>query len=499
MLSSMTLRRRLAIAAVGLGTAAVLAFVGRRLALASTAKLFAPLAACLAGPERASPEEATIRARRIHWRRDSIQRCSDHAGRLAGSRAARWVARDLFEAANTAEEEISRGRIPDVARLFEEAAPLRWAPPTGWTKTGAPHPLLDAELDAVRSRAPSYVELRQFVDDEPPDAVRVLGPKGAVAIVEDRGRPLTRPVKLLETVRFAHASRRDDRVLYVDPERAETDVGRGTSAIVIGRWIVWRDDKTVRAREVGTDHAGALPLDGELAFQGYRGCLLQGGALVGIETDRSITVARLGESGMDVWGDIPRPATEPPAHTGSWTMTCDRERARIAWASSDPPKEPAPLAMKGWDRLPDDPGPHLVIHVTCDKAGCERREARVSGIDTPWQSIGGWSSAMYRQTPEVVDLRARTLVMWQGGGGVVYRLAPLDDLERAETRWIAELSRPGSDESVVPRTLAWPELRLFSRGEVALVAVRESRDPSAAYLFRFDAGGEVSLLELPWR
>jgi hypothetical protein len=104
---------------------------------------------------------------------------------------------------------------------------------------------------------------------------------------------------------------------------------------------------------------------------------------------------------------------------------------------------------------------------------------------------------MYRDNPEVVDLGQRLLLLWNSGSAIRYRLAPPEALEGAPSPWIAEITRPESDQPLDQRAIAWPRWQVLSRGDTALVLVQEMGDPVAGFLLRFDAGGDARVLTPP--
>jgi hypothetical protein len=108
--------------------------------------------------------------------------------------------------------------------------------------------------------------------------------------------------------------------------------------------------------------------------------------------------------------------------------------------------------------------------------------------------------------PTVIHLGSRMLVLWVASRSVNYRFAPLDELERTPTKWLAELSRPDrsaegsradTERQAGERNVAWPELNWHLRDKSALVAVNETIGDGAAFLARFHDDGEVSAVVPP--
>ncbi|MFT3774459.1 MAG: hypothetical protein QM820_54560 [Minicystis sp.] len=479
------------------------------------ARAFAALAVCLAGPERTAPEEAAVRAGRLHHPRAkvaSLVRCQEPAYALARSRGVRAVAPALAAEAEIAAHSLSGGELPgNLIALWRAAEHLRWMPEPGLTRDQehAPTPLLDAQLPDLRRALPGLEFFhdqndRRIVDVQPLDrAVVGVGPRALAVEASADGEPLAVPLwKAAERPAHWYASTAEGHVTLRDPAGHVHDLGPGTAPLVLGERVLWMLDGKLQARRLDADGARAEAVADVPAGKGdvrYRSCHTRAGDVLAVETDDAVHVMRLRDGHAEPWGTFAMAHPEPPARAGTLGMTCDDAGARLAWALSEPAGD-AHIAMNGAVTLPEGEGHHRITAVACDPRGCSRREATAGGIDVGWRSTGGWSSAVYMNVPDVFDLGARVLVVWDNGTSIRYRLAALDALDHAPSLWLAATYRPQDREPLDPRSIAWPRWQIHARGGVALVLVQEwGVKDNASFLVRFDSTGQARVLEPPAR
>ncbi len=450
------------------------------------ARGFSDLAVCLAGPDRVPADEAVVRARRLHGRASSasLGACASIASELAQSRWVRHYHPNLASRAADAADALFAGRLPDVAALWASATGVAWTP-TLHGAASAPTPLLDRELPELRTRLTGYAQIYRDVDRHPLDEVIVDHPYVALSVSkDDRGRPFAATRWATATRARRWNARADQGEVVLHGLGRALPVGKGERAWLVGDFVVRQLASEIRARRVADD--GTLgpdlvaPAPPNIFGWALRTCRSAKGHAIAIGGEHSVAVLFLDDATLVAWGDVERARLEAPMHTGDWTISCGDDGARVAFAVSDP--------------VTHD---HRIVVASCTVAGCVRREAKASGIDAGWQSVGGYGSSMYMVAPDVVVLDDRVLVLWRNGLAVLYRLDDLDALDAAPSRWIAEMSHPEPKEDHDPRTIAWPEMEILARGGTALVVVSESRDPSASFLLRFDHDRNAEVLVPP--
>ncbi|APR85850.1 Hypothetical protein A7982_11199 [Minicystis rosea] len=508
--------RRAVLAAVALVSGALILVGGLRVLPAvrerSAARAFATLAMCLAGPERAAPEEAAVRARRIHLhgRAASLTRCRETADTVAQSRAVRAVAPALAAEADITARAIEHGDLPEnLVALWRAAEGLRWMPEPGAAATyeHAPAPLLDTQIPELRRALPGLQFLRdqddrRGADNHPLDrAILGFGQQALSVKAGPNGEPLAVPVWENAPRATRWYVRVTDGVVTVHAGAVRHLVlGPGTMPMALGDRVVWMLDGKLKARRLDTDDVTTALRDVPTGKEDvrYRSCRTHAGDVLAVETDDTVHVLLLRDGGADLWGQVPMAHPEPPAHAGALGLTCDDAGARLSWALSEP-SGPAHIAMNGHVTLPEGSGRHRIITVACDPHGCTRREATTESVDIGWSSVGGWSSAVYLATPDVIDLGAHLLIVWPALGSIHYQLAALDALDRMPPRWLAATSRPQDRDPLDPRAIAWPRWQIHPRGDVALVVVQEWAKDNASFLVRFDGAGHADVLTPPPR
>lgn len=105
---------------------------------------------------------------------------------------------------------------------------------------------------------------------------------------------------------------------------------------------------------------------------------------------------------------------------------------------------------------------------------------------------------MFLTSPEVIDLGARLLFLWNAGHALRFRLAPPGELSAPPSRWLAEVSRLQEREPLLERAVNWPRLQIHARDGVALVLVEEhNAGPGASFLVRFDMLGSAFVIDVP--
>jgi hypothetical protein len=507
-------RRRVALVIVAV-SAAVAAAVGWLRVLPAVrerqvARDFTALTICLAGSPRVPPDEVRVRARRVHpprERDEGLVACAELADGL-DTRGARAVAPALVAEALGAVGALRQGQGPDnLEALWRAGEHLRWMPAPGAAPRvdDTPAPLLDRDLPALRRALPGFANLhgqydRLRIDENPVGQVILRANRTLVIGPGPDGRPLAAAAwdaAWRPRAWFVRSS--PDRVQLIDPERAERDLGPGQWPAVAGGHVVWKEGRKLRVRRLDAAEASAsvlldLPL-GEAELR-YASCRSRRADMLAVETKEAVHLLALSNDGVRVWGSVAMPHPEVPAHAGELGLTCAERDVRLAWATSEPTGDALPR-MNGDVKLPEDPGRHRVFVATCTERGCARREATATGVDAGWQSIGGWSSAMFMLTPEVIDLGPRVLLVWHGVAGIRYRLAPLEALEGAPSPWLAETSRPEDRDPPEPRTIAWPRWQLHAREGVALVVLQEWGNGSASFVVRVDGSGEVGVIAPP--
>lgn len=439
------------------------------------ARGFGKLAGCLAGPARVSPEEAAIRARRLHQDRNRAADlgCAEHAEALA---RAFLVARGLPEIAAraaTVAETLRSGKLDDEAilALWRSAETLPYQPPKD--AAPPPAPLLDIELAAMRAAIPDWVGLRRDRDFQPLDRVELGVAKRRLVIGADAdGHALA-------------SARWEPVVIRPKPAPSYTTLRVPIEGIlVVMRYPLAR---------------GEVDVDRDARMKGTQSCRVREGQVVAIEMKAAVHVVLVREGAFDVWGSFPRAPHEAPRSTGKLGLSCGEPgpSVRLAWAEGEP-LGPVHETLRGTvERFPD--GQHRVFVVTCTPAGCATaREGVVRDLDVHWGTVGGWSSPWALASPDVLDLGARVLLVWEGGRALKYRLAPLSELDAAPSRWIVETHRPRETGPPDPRRVSFPDLQLIARGDAALLAIGEwNSSAPASFLVRFDASAEARVIAPP--
>lgn len=431
------------------------------------------LAGCLTGPERVSPEEAPVRARRKHpgHQHASAEACAEHADALVTS----WkVSRGLPKLAALAghvAEHLRGGRLDAdaISALFREAEPLGYRPdPAG---AAAPTPLLDTQIPALRKALPEWIHLHDSFDVHPFDRA-VLWSRRALVIGRDAGgKALASPA-------------------WVALERPTREPRRPATTMTVPI-----DGRPVEVRYPAFRGSVEVTRDG--VMRRALSCASREGQVLAIEQKDEVHVMLVREGSIERWGTFPMAHPDVPRGAGKIGITCgEGPSARLAWAESDP-QGPVIETLRGRvERYPD--ARHRLFVVTCTPAGCaRRREGVVHGLDTPWMTAGGWSSPWFSTSPEVLDLGERVLVVWQGVGAIKARLAPLDALDRAPSSWLVETHHDDEKGPLDPRRVGWARFQMLARGDAALVVVQEWMKDNASFVLRFDAQGEARVIEPP--
>jgi hypothetical protein len=498
-----TRRRAVTIAVAAfmvLGSAGVI--VWKRVLPASrereAARAFGELAVCIAGAPSATPEEAVVRARRMARERpvirDLVAPCVAQAEAIAYSDGIRAVAPDLAQEAEHALDALRARRVPgNLVALWRAGERFRWMPPAGSARRDAvvlPEPLLDENIAALRLAMPTYVDLRRELDVQPEGHAILMVGQRSLTVRADGGRALARAAW-----EPAALDREAARMIFYGTGHAHVvRIGKREITVDGGELVERAADADERAwRKVGDLAAVELPFP---EHERWRSCRSRAGSVLTVDAKDAVHVLLVRDEGVDVWGSLARPHPEEPARAGPIHVGCDDAGARVSWSTSEGMGQPKG-GMRGDEEPPDERGHHRIVTASCSAAGCTRREVTVGDVGTMWMTSGGWSSPLYRENPDVIDLGARVLLIWSNGAEIHYRLAPLEKLEGAPSPWIAEIARPESGQPLDPRAIAWARWQVLARGEVALVLVQEWGERHAGFLLRFDGGGDARVLVPP--
>jgi hypothetical protein len=284
-----------------------------------------------------------------------------------------------------------------------------------------------------------------------------------------------------------------DRTLDGRSESLFTFAGAHYDAFIAGRQAVWPENGRWQTRSILTEPpwigpASTLAADGRHA----RTCRAPRGTAVVVSPEYAWNE---GERATDVLGGhvvfLEREGRFAPATTiprgpstigrdgreslGPLTLACSDDRARIATSR----------ITWGEDLIESAE----IIRWLCDGDRCTEQRASLGRIDPVLKFMGGNATSRPddMEAPLVIDLGARTLVMWRSHGAIWARLAPFADLGQATDRVIT-----GSDG---PRVVAFADDGVMTRDRVAIVflSVREG-EREATLTLRADADGELRVL-----
>jgi hypothetical protein len=455
-----------------------------------------------------------VRVRRLHAQRKSgLQICAPLAAAL-DSDGSRAVTPDLAREAAIAELSLQVAQLPsNVAAVWRAGSTLQWSAASGTTQLTqpGPAPLLDLEIAAMRQRFPQFADVHGQNDEARIDE----NPLGRVifhhkrALVFDKGQS----GRALDFASWQDIPQlpawctllSSDRIQLRGPGNRIYDLGPGKSPVVIANHVLWNSAGKLRARQLNTVRdstatTSAADLTEELNFGAgmvrYSSCRNAQGSTIAVETDSEVFLFALGESSMRRIGHFAMPHPAHPAVAGALGLTCGADDVRVAWAVSEPPGD-ATVAMNGATTLPAGDRNHHIMTQHCSQSGCVANETRVHNLDIGWVSMGGWSSPMYLQAPEVYDLGTRLLLIWANGSAIQYRLAAPPELNSALSQWLVEQERPEQSEVTTERTLAWPRYQVHAEPGVALVLLTEWGAKPASYFLRIDAAGDARVMAPP--
>lgn len=486
---------------------AIVAGVGLR-SRAETERRYVEMVACLVGRERVTDvAEAEVRARRLHplRTREDFESCARAARSLRGSWAA-WVFHTgLARSARTASRAFDDHAMPNLADLISRALHVPWSVPEN--APAAPTPLLDRNIPTLRVAVPTQLGY-QTSDIESEQLSLRTETRRLVLSGSSRGAwSLARWAD--PAPRRYHAFSSDGEVHATDG-RHRWSVGLGDEAAFVDSTLLVRrgtDVVAFRLVEPDAEPSGTARVPVGTTLSDLRACALGDTYVLAIEGLTEIAVLAMHGGSLAAWGVLAKPNPEPPEYAGAVMLTCDHDVARIAYAVSHPETRDAPDLVGDRPYVPSLARHHSVVSARCDVEGCRQREVAVRGIEAGWSPIrrgdtsppGGdptiWNA------PRVVAFGEHVLVLWiEHWAAIRYRVETLENLDRAEGRWLAETYLAGGSTSPDPRRVAFPTIGLHARDDVALVQVSEVSPVEATYLVRFqgdDAAPEVLVPERP--
>lgn len=470
-----------------LAVASLSVYLGTRAELRDA---YGELLVCLAGPIDVGPEDAERAVRRRIWAPgpEEMAGCADTADRVASTWLAKWHARDVVDAANTAANALRDGRRPGNAKeLWSAGASLGYHIEADPNDPRAPIPLVDRDLEELRARVPGTLF---FVDRAPrggDDELRATLYGNEDLVLTTAGgksfRRLSRqPHQVIELGRHG---------FYPQVDLSKWVAFKGADAL----WVIQKDERgTVRGEPqwLGDDNATAL-----------EGCRTSTGDLLLVKTPVGATVYRLGEEIEVVHEIVPAGGGEASNRSG-YNLVCDGDgdRFRVTWAASDPVTPPEDKMWGAGVEIPTETQRHRVDVVTCTASECSHQRMEVTGLDVMWFSSGGWSSSWGLGAPHAYAVGDRILLLWEGMGFLRYRFAPLEELSNVPTGTVVEVLRKQDGEAVDPRAISHNRWQAFARADALVLAVSdESHTPykGTTFFVRFDEGGAVELLEPPPR
>lgn len=457
------------------------------------ATAFSALAVCLVGgPEPVAAEEASRKAYLLHHEKEdpTLAACIPYRDALAKSR---YVRHEFGRLAVFAED-LDLGPFTSkpqwyIEEFWKSAQGLPWQPPATLGETPiakTPVVLIEsAFLEACgNSLAAHPVQLDSRLDPYPPERV-ILAKNGDFDVfAEDAaGKPLARVTR----VRREKHSEPGYLVLSTDKTYQSTRV-EGMA--------LWSDGRRLHATRL-RDKFDIILHESAETWQEMRSCRATTRRIVAFEMgrERTIYLYALQDEKFVAVGKVDRNADVAPAgRIGSWSMDCDDDNVRIAWAMSEPTGRADP-DLGGAVQIPRG-GHQQIVVATCTQGNCAQTKTRIE-LQVGWSSLGGFGSSWVMEPVPVYALGKNVLLFWEGSGESWYRLAPLEELGRTPNTWFAEFLGPKRSDDERSCALTDVKTKILTRRGVALVnVILQQEVMEFGVAARFDGDGNAEAFSL---
>lgn len=347
-----------------------------------------------------------------------------------------------------------------------------------------PVALLDAALWTACDNplAVRPVKLETQLDPYPPERVVVAHDGDFAVAVEDT------PAKRLGRMVRVRQEKQSEPAPLMTTTSLKTPRPVVTALEGFRFWSDGTRLHATRSRD-GVDSTMDVPFE---PWQEIRSCRAASRRILGLEVPKEGTIFlySLQSEELKPMGHVDRKSAVVAAGSvGSWSMDCDDDHVRIAWAVSEPNGK-AELSSSG--QLKTVPGGHQqIVVVTCEKAGCTQTTTRIE-LPMKWSYSLGPGADWYMNAVPVYALGKNVLLLWQESGSIWYRLAPLDELKRTANSWFANATWPmrlSPTDRCVVRSV---NVQVLTRGGVALVNTTLHKEATEfGVVARFDGEGNA--------
>lgn len=458
---------------------------------------YSALAVCLVGgPEPILPIRASEYTSRLHDSADdpTLAACVSLRDKLLQSSYIRREMGHFAEAAQT----LNLGPFAErpewhLEYFFRLGSQLPWHPPTLVDGKPIPKPMhlaIESQTDSLLMLPAMFsaTEIDTRIDPYPSNEVRIGEEKNVDVVIADSADK-----RLVQALRIEKPKREPK----TPPQPREVKEIR---PIYLENSFFWVEGDRFYSLQPEEKKAKFIQLP-SAKISAIRSCRAPNRRIFGIELSdvNKLALYSFRDQGLTPAGvaDLADKPTSPSPHGGyrsRFTISCDDETVRIAWAIAES-TGPTKMDPRGNWALP--PGGFQNIRVeTCTKGACTRKEKRIE-LDAGVLGVGDFGPNDWAKTAvDAYSVGEWVLLVWRDQYADRYRFAPIDELPTARNEYLTQFASAPWIQQGGP-SIPPPVVRLLTRGDVALASLLiEQTGRRFAIVVRFDGEGHVDAVPL---